>query len=372
MTRYAVDRGRGELVATWATGLGDVAERVAAVPADTEESAALALADTLTDLCEQLWRTYTHPASSAEDLEPNGEGWHREEHRKAFDGVADAIRSPNLPTDGYLLQSYNPVTESAHRVGRALHAIGDAELTECVLGETATEIGAVEQAERGELTGRSKQALVLSRADASPLQVAAANTLLESNPLGDDRLFTEIEPSAAAVAAAHWLAAAAETTAEVSSVEFAHVLMEADNIEALPHESPTAILHGIAEGESPRDLVLGMISGAQRAADGEIPNLLGLLAEIAHVTETASEHDIPEDELPDLLPSRTTTLDPSRPARDLLEDLLLGIHGCWLLYQEFYEDEDDDLPDDDVSERAREAFFAEVRALAGEHADRLI
>jgi hypothetical protein len=387
VTRYAVDRDRGELVATWATGLGDVAERVAAVPAQVEEAAVLTLADTLTELCEQLWRTYTHPASSADDLEPDGEGWHREEHRKAFAEVVRSVREPNLPEDGYLLREYNPVTESAHRVGRALHAIDDEALTEVVAGEASAEMEAVEQAERGELVGRSRQALVLSRADASPLQVAAADAMLRVQPFGDDRMFTEIEPSAAAIAAAHWLAAAAEVTGETSGVEFAHVVMEADHIEALPHESPTLVLHGIAEGETPRDLVLTLIADAQQAADGEIPDLLGLLAEVAHVTDTAEQQEVSEEDLPDLLPHRTTPLDPTRPARDLLEDLLLGIHGCWLVYQEYYEEEDEEGEpatepaaateeetevDEEFVERARAAFIDEVRAAALAHADRLI
>ena len=34
---------------------------------------------------------------------------------------------------------------------------------------------------------------------------------------------------------------------------------------------------------------------------------------------------------------RLTPLDPSCPALDLLEDLLSGIHGCWLIYQEYVE-----------------------------------
>ncbi len=38
---------------------------------------------------------------------------------------------------------------------------------------------------------------------------------------------------------------------------------------------------------------------------------------------------------------RATPLDPSRPAQDLLEDLLDGIRGCWLLYGEYADELDD-------------------------------
>jgi hypothetical protein len=67
-------------------------------------------------------------------------------------------------------------------------------------------------------------------------------------------------------------------------------------------------------------------------------------------------------------------LDPSRPARDLLEDLLSGIYGCRLVYAEYAdadfgssaEAEDDDEADEDVDERVDEAFCAAVRARAAQ------
>ncbi|WP_190814196.1 hypothetical protein [Saccharopolyspora pogona] len=42
-----------------------------------------------------------------------------------------------------------------------------------------------------------------------------------------------------------------------------------------------------------------------------------------------------------LMLDRATPLDPSRPAQDLLEDLLDGIRGCWLLYGEYADELDD-------------------------------
>jgi len=64
------------------------------------------------------------------------------------------------------------------------------------------------------------------------VQVTAADAVLRENPFGDERLFSEIEPSAAAVAAEHWLAAAAEVTAEAAGLDYTLVLIEADNIES--------------------------------------------------------------------------------------------------------------------------------------------
>lgn len=242
MTRYNVDPERHELIATWGTGEGDLATRIAALPTKAQLSTLLGLARALTHLSEAAWRTYTHPASAASSVEPNSEGWRREEERKSFDEVQGAITRPNLPQDGMLDVSYSSLVESAHRAGRALHALDDQRLTDAVLAEAATELAAVENAELGDLTGRARQAVLLSREGASPVQVAAADRLLEQNPFGPTALLTEIDPTAAAVAAAHWLAAAAEVTAEASGHSLSTVLLEADNIEALPHETPTHVL----------------------------------------------------------------------------------------------------------------------------------
>ena len=86
---------------------------------------------------------------------------------------------------------------------------------------------------------------------------------------------------------------------------------------------------------------------------------------------------------------RLTPLDPSRPALDLLEDLLSGIHGCWLIYQEYVEpsgssDEQGDVEDGEGDEEpdaayyeARHeelmaAFIEAVRAEAAERHERLL
>jgi hypothetical protein len=119
-----------------------------------------------------------------------------------------------------------------------------------------------------------------------------------------------------------------------------------------------------------------------KAGEGKIPNLPRLLRQIADATETADrleKSSATEQLLPMLLPRRTTSLDPARPARDLLEDLLLGIHGCWLLYQEYVDEdadtgsaEGDEDEQADVGPHTTDAFIEEVRARAAADADRLL
>ncbi|MGW7584689.1 hypothetical protein ACWGKU_06270 [Kitasatospora sp. NPDC054768] len=344
MTRYSVDPERHELIATSGTGEGDLATRIVALPANAQLSTLLGLARALTHLSEAAWRTYTHPASAASSIEPNSEGWRRSEERNSFDEVPDAIARPNLPQDGMLDVSYSPLVESAHRAGRALHTLDDQKLTDAVLAETATELAAVENAELGDLTGRARQAVLLSREGASPVQVAAADRLLEQNPFGPAALLTEIDPTAAAVAAAHWLAAAAEVTAETTGRSPTTLLLEADDIEALPHETPTLVLELLEAGISPYDAVTGLVRHALHIADGLLPDPAGL--------------------------------------REQLEDLLTGIHACQLLHEEYDEldDEDadadeaedgDDEPAERHQDRSRERFAHLVRETATRHRDRL-
>lgn len=389
MTRYAIDEERRLLLASWSTGLGDTARVVAELPPATDRSAALQLADELSALSQALWRCYTHPASAASSLELNTTGWRREGDREAFKEVVPALAKPNLPQNGDLLVSYIPVEEGAHRVGRVLHDISSTDLTGQVAAEVKAELEAVEQAELGDLSGRARQAVALTHADASPAQVAAADHLLLADPLGSDALMSNVDPTAAAVAAAHWLMAAASVAAEKSGLEPEQVVLEADNIEALPHETPTLVLESLVSGMSPHNAVTGLIQGAMTVAEGKLPavELLDALSEklkrlAPHIDQgDPGQHEQMMDSL------RITPLDPSRPALDLLEDLLSGIHGCWLIFEEYAERPgsrelsgaepggDDEEADDAYYEARYEELMAEfieaVRAEAEER-DRLL
>ncbi|MFD7732575.1 hypothetical protein ACFV6F_19570 [Kitasatospora phosalacinea] len=382
MTRYSVDLDQHQLIASWGTGEGDLSTRIAALPDGADTSTLLALARSLTQLSDSAWRTYTHPASAADTLEPDGEGRHREQERAAFGEVPGAITEPHLPHGGTMVVSYSRLAESAHRVGRALHDLGDPALTETVLAETALELTAVESAELGDLTHRAQQAVLLSREDASPVQVADADRLLEQDPFGPAELFSAVDPTAAAVAAAHWLAAAADVAAATSGQDPAQVVLEADAIEPLPHETPTLVLGLIQDGATPHEAVTALVRHAMHITDGLLLDPVALRDQLADFEETVAEHTGDDDPDLDDVAVRLTPLDPKRPARDLLEDLLAGIHGCWLLHSESAEDdEDEDLGDaadrtDEQAEehqrRSHERFARLVRETAAAHRDRLI
>ncbi|WP_035841580.1 hypothetical protein [Kitasatospora azatica] len=383
MTRYSIDPDRHVLIGSWGTGEGDLATRVAALPADCAVGVLLGLARALTQVSEAAWHTYTHPASAAPSLEPNSEGWQRDQERAVFGEVASAISEPNLPRGGTMTVSYSPLLESAHRVGRALHDIADPELTKAMLAEAAVELAAVERAELGDLAGRAQQAVLLSREDASPVQVAAADHLLEQDPFGPAELFLAIDPTAAAVAAAHWLAAAAEVAAEASGTHPTQVVLEADNIQALPHETPTLVLGLIDDGATPREAVTGLVRHAMHVTDGLLPDPAALREQLDDLEETLAEYT--GEDAPGLadVALRLTPLDPRRPARDLLEDLLAGIHACWLLHSEYNDLDEENDSDDEEGEwddeqaelhqdRSRQHFAQLVRETAATHRERLL
>jgi hypothetical protein len=200
----------------------------------------------------------------------------------------------------------------------------------------------------------------------------------------------DVDPTAA-VAATHWLDAAAMVAAEESGLEPEQFVLEADNIEALPHETPTLVLESLASGMSPHAVITGLIRGAMDVADGNLPDI-ELLDELSKRLDRLAPHIDLEDpgQREQLMESlRLTPLDPSRPALDLLEDLLSGIHGCWLIYKECVEspgpsDEQGDGEDGEGDEEHEDAYYEAryeelmaafieaVRAEAAERDDRLL
>lgn len=378
MTRYAIDLDRRALIAVWGTGAGDRAATIAQLSRDTDADAALRLAASLTALSRTLWEGYMYPA----DVDASRDSSPDDENRGRLGVVLDALHTPNLPQDGLLLRSYIPQEEIAHEAGRILRELDDASLTDAVAADVTEEVEAIDRADLGDVGGRARQAVLLDRADASPVQVAAADALLQHDPLGDERLFTEFDPTAAAVAAAHWLVAAADVASEATGVEPPEVIIEADNIEALPVETPTVVLRRIAAGETPREVVISLVREAIAVNGGELPNPDAVLSQIAEAeARIAQLGDRGDDDLQEaLLSIRTTPLDPRRPARDLLEDLLMGIHGCNTLWIDAgYTEEPDQgagtTSEYDVDEHAHDrqtaAFLDMVRSRAELDARRL-
>jgi hypothetical protein len=290
--------------------------------------------------------------------------------------VTAHIAQPSLPdSNGMLMVSYDPVEERAHRVGRCLHAAADPDLTAAVIADVEAELAAVEGAELGDLSGRAAQAVQLTRQDASPVQVAAADHILTQNPLGADELFLDLDPTSACVAAAHWLQAAADVASQMSGTPVTALVVEADDIEALPHETPTAVLELMEIGLSPTDAVTRMIREAMAVAEGEAPNIDDLRDKIEEADEKVERYGERDPEAAaEFMTIRLTTLDPLRPARDMLEDLLSGIHGCWLVYREYAMssvDVEEDASDDELDDAIDTAFRNEVRARAAADRHRL-
>lgn len=368
MTRYAFDSQDQKLIATWGTGQGDRAVTVAALDPSVGKVHGLTLAHAMNILADFLWRAYTKPASDIDDGEDhNSPAWRRARTRESFDAVPDAITKPHLPDErGMMFVSYEPILESAHRLGRLLHEIADAGLVETVNTEFAEEIDAIERAERGDLRDRAQQAVLLSRPEASPAQVAAADAILREVPLGSGDLFTSIDPTAAAVAAAHWLHAAALVAGERSGIHPANVVRVADDIQALPFHTPTLILEHLTEDHSPYSVVVSLIRDASVVASGFVPNVEAYLDQIEEAETEAAEYTGPDQEYlrKALLHGiRLTPLDPSRASLDLLEDLLSGIDGCWMIFKEYtnaedlYSNEDDEEEDCEVDDEAYTAWY---------------
>jgi hypothetical protein len=332
---YALHADRREVLVVWPVGAGSQAQTVAVLAERVSARQAAVLCAELTRLSQALWDTYARPASAAEDELERAQ---REEEREQFAYVVDALREPNQPDEyGLMVVSASPVEEAAHRLGRLLQFLADPVLIDAVVDEARTELDAVVRAELGDLSGRAIQAMTLDRLDVSPIQVAAADDMMQADPLDGGLLSAPIDPAAACVAAAHWLAAAAVVAAGAAGNTPAGVFVEADGIQAVSVPVPTGVVIEIEDdGRSPRQVVLDLLRVAVAAADGEVADLPGVLAERARLVEMVQR--LPVEQREDILasePVRTTLLDPRRPARDLLEHLLDGIASCQLLYAEY-------------------------------------
>ncbi|MEV6039922.1 hypothetical protein AB0L65_53025 [Nonomuraea sp. NPDC052116] len=99
MTRYAIDRAHNTLLAQWSTGIGDTAIVVARLTHDQLHQNTRRLAADLTRLSHLCWRSYTHPASSADRHSPHSLGWHRQQERDAFTTILPTLTTTPRPTD---------------------------------------------------------------------------------------------------------------------------------------------------------------------------------------------------------------------------------------------------------------------------------
>jgi hypothetical protein len=120
--------------------------------------------------------------------------------------------------------------------------------------------------------------------------VQAADAVLQANPLGAMELFTDLDPAAAAVAAAHWLQAAADVVGPMAGIDPVEVVIEADNLAALQVETPTLVLRRLNDGATPRQVVVGLVADAMAAAEGQLADPDALVRRLADVHERASKY----------------------------------------------------------------------------------
>jgi hypothetical protein len=319
VTRYAVDEENEMLVRIWSTGRGDWAAVVIVLPAGIDVERLQSLAAALTGLSQQLWRCYTHPPNVDPDTDVNTQDWRRQQTRDTFSTVIASMMSPNLEdNDGSLSVEIDPVEESAHRVGRALREIGNDAARDAVRADIEAELQAVESAERGELTGRAGQAAVLSRSDASPGQIAKADAILRENPLDAWTALGDLEPAAAAVAAAHWLKAVVDVVAKAARMPARRVLSAADDEDGTEHPAAAKILSSLDCSDATYVIVTSEVDQALRVAEGYLL--------------VPADIDADEEENIELTP-----LDPQRPAPSLLDDLLDSIRSCREMYARYAE-----------------------------------
>ena len=357
MTTYAFDPSTRSLIATWATGVGHAATTVHRVPelpegvqGRTEQAdVGLILALELTRMSEAAWRTYTDADRLDRSAQEGTDAWRLAETRAAFPWCLKSIAEP---LRGAWFRPHLPIRAHAHEIGRVLTLLADDALRAAVLANATVDLKAVQAADQGDLSGRAAQAISLTRLPATPVQVQAAYDLIYADPLEClDALATTVEPTAACVAALAWLRAAAQVGAgRDDATDWVYTVKQADDIEPMPVRTATSALRALSSERAPADVVTLLLRQAKDYAAGHCVPFPGAEGQ----------------------PDRCV-LDPMRPAPNLLEDLVAGIGGCYLVWLETTLEREPELvePVEDgdgveVREGPLMARFAdEVRALMG-------
>jgi hypothetical protein len=317
VTTYAINAS-GRLIAVWPGGAAHRWETVDALPA-VPITVATELARCMTRLSDLMWQMYSGPVVC--DL------------REQMDEVEDALKAPHLPEQGTIRMSLDPVVEAANQVGRALLLLADPQARDRLAAEIHAEADAVCRADLGDYTGRAAQAVEYDRSDISPVQAAVASQLLSTEPLGSDALLYGVDPGAAAVAAVHWVVAAADLVAEPLGLEPYQVFDYAAGIQPGPVTVPERVVAAVTLfGLTPREVTTGMLGEARAVREGQVPAVPALLQRVDLARQQSLVSTDAEKTLVDML-SELTPLEPARAGRDLLEQLLDAIRQCLLLYR---------------------------------------
>jgi hypothetical protein len=153
---------------------------------------------------------------------------------------------------------------------------------------------------------------MLTRVAPSPAQIAEADRMLHEVPMCSPRLYTEVEPSAAAVAAIHWFLAAVSVMERLADTTGEGALDQAEQVEYFD----SAVAH----------------TGVRMVAGGRPDRTpLGIAQELLQMAVLASRGMLIAPSEPVQGPS-FTALDPARPARCLLDGLVGGIHALAALH----------------------------------------
>lgn len=216
---------------------------------------------------------------------------------------------------------------AAHRLGALVVAVGDSVLASTVREQLRADVEAVRAAANGMFTGRAGQAVPLDRASPVAEQVMAAEMALAADPL-TPRWSAGVGPVSACVAVARWLVVAAEVAGGATGMAPAAVFAAADGMAPLGTDLPAEMVGRIRDGMPPENAVT---------------RLLGIGG-------------------PDFSTS------PVSGGQELLDQLLLGMAGCALVYMDTHADEDLRSADQDRHARSRDRlldlFRAEVRNAA--------
>jgi hypothetical protein len=146
-----------------------------------------------------------------------------------------------------------------------------------------------------------------------------------------------VEPTAAAVAAAHWLKAAVDIVAKLGRMPARRVLFTADDEDGTEHPAAARILSLLDSSDAVYDTVGHEVDRALQVADGYLL--------------VPGENKTDEDEVIEL-----TVLDPRRPSPSLVDDLLDSIRTCSQLYARYIE-KTSTGEDDALNDAAMDALF---------------
>lgn len=308
MTTYAHDPTASTIVATWPTGDGAVAHKVARVPGNTAPELARRAAGVLSRLSALLWLAYSE--LEIDEIAPFG--------------LVEAVRFPNQPVGDLLRFMEDDRVEAAHLLGRIVDRVPGKAFRDAIVADVRAELDAIMAADDGDLTGRARQAVVHVRPNPDEAHLAAAHAALYDDPLGPPELLTSVEPNSAAVAALRWLRASAGHVATVVGHPVDDVVALA---EAIGHEDLRITrqvldpVHGLSDDEVVRDLlqeaVLAYRGYFVLCPDAPEP------FDSDPVLEGSPEHRHRAVE---------TLLDPAEPGRCLVEGVIRGLQGCFRVY----------------------------------------